>query len=476
MKPFSSSKSTKNGAQRLFLNNAWDQLLSLSVNKLGKRVVDTWFRSLEFISWNSAEKVAKIQAPNEFVSKWVEKHYESDIKSILSRIMGYKSIKIELASSEKAFCKNSIMPAFLARDDKKAIVRRRKNAIERIKFFVTQKICKDFTFENFVEGPGNDIACTAAKYCIYHNESWYNPFLVYGPSGIGKSHLLQALAHKFCGAERIIIYQTADNFIKNYISAVKSGNIDAFEKTYEQIDILLIDDIQALAKKNQTQEIFLKILTSLQMQQKKVLLSSDVSPENINGLSERLKSRLEGGLVIDLSIPSHDTLVEIIKQKANAHNISLLDETVYYLASSVKSSIREAEGFLVKLATYKSITKKELSHDVVLSVISNGNNARLYDPFVHRIASLIKSRIGVSFQEMLSRSRKSDVVLARHVLMFLLRKHTKKSLKEICSLMQRKDHTIVIYANKKVSKIVDVNKKASDIVDFLEKKIECFTK
>jgi chromosomal replication initiator protein len=462
----------------LIFDSIWQQFIELAEIELGKRIVDLWIRALRFNDCDYKKKIITIRAPNEFSREWIESHYKKEIGSIFCRIFGDLEFKVSFFCFKRDDSKE-IFPAlkiegqfFESEIDRKNKLLKKRLKTENSKFITQSKIVEEHNFESFVVGAGNDSAFVTVKNFIENERVWYNPLFIYGSSGIGKTHLINSVANYLSLAGKDFIYQSSDNFVQNYISSVKNNSIDLFEKAYDSIDVLLIDDIQSFGKKIQTQEIFLKIFINLFSKQKKIIITSDSAPSKINGIIDRLRSRLEGGLVIDLFLPKLETIFEIVRKKAKYFKLDLADEICYYIASLVKKSIREAEGYLIRLAAYSSITKDPLTMDRVIGISGHQPLSISNEFFVTKIVDSVSSRFGVSFEQMSSKSRSRSIVEARHVLMFLLKKYTNKSLNEIAKFLKKSDHTAVLYACRKVERFKLAESKNESSILLIEKNLQ----
>jgi len=437
----------------------WTQFMILIEKELGKNIVDGWFRTLSFIHLDRLTETIVIKCPNKFVKDWIEQNYIDLMQKIFSRILSLKIVLIRLFIddlSENELKKN-FSPAIKINnktENKLGLKFKLKDYLEKINLKASS-VNTNFTFENFIVGPGNDVAYAASKYLVENENVWYNSLFISGNSGMGKTHIIQAIAQALHDKNIIYLYQTADRFIQDYVSAVRSNNIDQFEKAFEKIDVLLIDDIQFFAKKKQTEEIFIKIFNSLIQQQKRIVISGNTHPKNITGLSDRIKSRLEGGLVTDLTYPSFKTMNEILKIKTRIHNINISDEIINYIVSNSSGSIREAEGFLIRIIAYSSLTKKEPNMEIVFDVINEKKEIlNIYsDPYSNIIINIIAQQFGITVSDVCSKKRDKNILKARYFTIYLLRTYLNKSYNEIKKYFNYKDHTTIIYAYKKIKEI-----------------------
>lgn len=437
----------------------WNEFIFLIEEELGKRITDIWFRSLTLSTIRHDIKKISIKTPNKFVKEWLDKNYLPIIQKIFCRVLGYSSVDIELIFEGENQSKSNdpFIPASREQkifEKKTDYVLKIKQNIQRSKIIIPSYLNPNFTFENFIVGEGNNIAHAAAKYLVENDTSWYNPLFIYGKSGMGKTHLIQAIGNSSINENYVCIYQTAEQFIQNYIQSVRSQSIDQFEKVFENIDVLLIDDIQSIAKKEQTQEIFLKIFNNLIHLKKKIVITANDIPKNIKGLIDRIQSRFESGLVIDLSLPCFDTLLKIINQKALIYNIHLNNEVMSYIAYSDIKNIRELEGMVTKLIAYSSLTKKELTSETLNALINYKPSEIGTNYYESKILNLIYKKCYVSLEDLKSKSRKKKIILARHLTMYLLRNFAKKTFTDIANFFNKKDHTTVMHACTKVEKAI----------------------
>jgi chromosomal replication initiator protein len=442
----------------------WTQFMILIEKELGKNIIDGWFRTLSFIHLDRITETIVIKCPNKFVKDWIEQNYVELMQKIFSRVLNLKIVLIKLFIDDLSENEKKIFsPAIKINnktESKLGLKIKLKDYLEKINLKASS-LNSNFTFENFIVGPGNDVAYAASKYLVENENVWYNSLFISGNSGMGKTHIIQAIAKALHDKNTIYLYQTADRFIQDYVNAVRANNIDQFERAFEKIDVLLIDDIQFFAKKKQTEEIFIKIFNSLIQQEKRIVISGNTHPKNIAGLSDRIKSRLEGGLITDLTYPSFKTMNEILKIKTRIHNINISDEIINYIVSNSSGSIREAEGFLIRIIAYSSLTKKEPNMEIVFDVINEKKEIlNIYsDPYSNIIINIIAQEFGISSSDVCSKKRDKKILKARYFTIYLLRTYLNKSYNEIKKYFNYKDHTTIIYAYKKIKEIKELKSK-----------------
>ena len=427
----------------------WNEFLKIVKEESGSSVVETWFKAVSLNHWDAHSKVVYLCAPNKFVKDWLTSKYMELFQVHLSRLLNEANVKVIIfvegesvsLNHVKSFQEPTIIPARPIMSNK--IVPHSKNlsAIE-------------FRFDNFIIGPNNKLAYSAARAVVEGPGTLYNPLFIYGGSGLGKTHLLRAIYHdlKLKDKGSHVLYQTADRFVNEFINAIRFDKTNLFESKYRNVDALIIDDIQFLSNKEQTQEAFFHIFNSLQETKKQIIFSSDALPEDIIGLAGRLRSRLEGGLIVDIQAPPLETRVAILKKKAEFQEIKIEDDVAYFIAARVFSNVRELEGMLIRLIAYSSLTSEPISLKLAQRVL--GTNPKETKPGtadLQRIAQTVARYYQYNLQDLRSSSRTKGITLARHVAMYFMKKLTDKSLKDIGTFWCRKDHSTVIHALEKIS-------------------------
>ena len=351
---------------------------------------------------------------------------------------------------------------------------------QKISFFETKKAQPSalsffnplYCFENFVVGGNSELAYSASLAITKNNlaEDNLNPLFLYSPSGLGKTHLLNAIGQETQKnfPEKQILYLSAERFLNEYISALQNKKMEAFRKKFrENCQLLLIDDIQIIAKGKGVQEEFFHTFNELYSQKTQVVLCSDQSPEQISFLQERIKTRLEGGLMADISYPNEETRMAILKDKLNKKNLYLSQESLLTIAKSCKKSIREMEGILNKIKIMTELHGGCISSLEIKNILKNIKS----ELSIEEIQKKVCHSFNLSPQELKSASRKKHIVQARQSAMYLSRKYLKKSLKDISSAFGKKDHTTVLNSIKKVEKLQLEDPVFKRLLDFLQRDI-----
>ncbi len=449
-------------------NELWQSVLVQMQLAISKANFATWFQNTEIIS-KEDEKII-ISVPNAFSKEWLNnKYYKLILKTIHDQDSSIKELVF------------TINP----RSSKKNIDRETKeiSEIERIELgqlkFEEFKVNKEtnlnprYTFENFVVGSFNELAYAAALAVSDNVGNSYNPLFIYGGVGLGKTHLIQSIGNKVNDSpkKKKVRYIPAEKFVSSIVQGIRNHNIDVFKASLSSIDVLIIDDIQFLAGKDKTQEEFFHTFNSLYEKNKQIILSSDKPPNAIPELEERLRSRFEGGMIIDISLPDYETRLAILKTKLQEKSLNLPEDVLEYIASNVKKNIRELEGALNTLLIYYKTnsnipnleTTKKLLKNFVFSPFSVVN----YKKIIETVAKFYN----LEEKSIFNVTRRKEIVRPRQVAMFLLREELKYSFPAIARKFGGKDHTTVIYACKKISKESEQNSKLTEELNIIKQRV-----
>lgn len=490
----------------MIIETIWQDFLKIVREEVGSRVVETWFKAVRLVRWDDYEKVAYLEAPNFFVQEWVSTHYKDLFSQHLGRLLNEQSISIVfLKTNQKDTQSFQDTSSSVKNDDKQssAVIKTgsaiqdnsysseilykpartlmnsgtrsiaRRPAVAKLSGRVRGALNPSYKFDTFVVGPSNKLAFSAARAAAENAGVLYNPLFIYGGSGLGKTHLLHAVGNqiKELYKDVIVLYQSANLFVNDFINAIRFNKVYQFEARYKDVDVLLIDDIQFISNKEQTQETFFHIFNMLHQANKQIVFTSDSMPCDIAGLAERMRSRLEGGLIADIQLPTLETMIAILQQKAETHGQPLPDDVAYYVVSQGYSNIRELEGALIRIMAFASLTREPLTCEMVQKVLLQSTEKKKEIPSLHAIAAPVAKHFGYTLNEIRSSSRQKDLARTRHVAMFLMKKITDCSFREIGQFLKRKDHSTVIHAYEKIKNQCEVDKTFSYEMRSLEKNI-----
>jgi len=438
------------------IKEVWQQFLSLISQEVGSRVVETWFKVITLHHWDKDSDVVYLEAPNQFVRDWVQSNYLSILEIHLARLLHVQTLRVIIqvqGSTATQLIPASLNPVFIPAKKEKIVPKYDTKKLWQLK--------EHYVFDTFVVGPNNSLAYAAANAVAQKPGSVYNPLFMYGHSGVGKTHLLHAIgneARKFHPTIEVL-YQPADRFVSEFVNAIRFDKINKFQQKYQAIDLLLIDDIQCISNKEQTQEAFFCIFNALYDAQKQIVFSSDTYPQHMSGIAERLRSRMAWGLVTDMYVPSLETRMAILKKKAEyVHNFVLSDEVAHYIASCVHSNVRELEGALIRVVAFVLLSKQSITVEIARHVL--GPTYQDTTKEVVTFASIIDAMYQTYKYDraaLCSKSRNKELVQARHVAMYLMKKMTNKSLREIGTFLGDRDHATVKHGVEKIETELEAN-------------------
>ncbi|HLW73187.1 MAG TPA: chromosomal replication initiator protein DnaA [Candidatus Babeliales bacterium] len=470
----------------------WEDFLKIVREELGSRVVETWFKAVSMTRWDSKEKVIYLQTPNAFVCNWLEKNYRSVFQVHLGRLLNVADPKVVflslsqkknedlvVQSNEAQVCVTDVRdvktPQLKSYRPAHVIPYNAKSGVVTAKLLERYgHINKKYVFETFVVGPSNSLAYAAACAVAQKPGDLYNPLFIYGGSGLGKTHLLHAIGNAIQANNKkaLVLYQTADRFVSEFINAIRFDKIERFQKKYQLVDVLLIDDIQFISNKDTTQEAFFHIFNSLYDARKQIVFSSDTFPQNINGIAERLRSRLSSGMIADIHQPCIEVKTAILKRKAESSGELLSDEVAHFLAAHVTSNIRELEGALIRVIAFAHLTKESISLALVQKVFFNDEGAVKESVDFKMVVKAVAKHFPYSLDELRSENRNKELVLARQLTMYIMKKNTNRSLREIGAYLGDRNHTTVKHALSKIEQYIIEDAKLQRQISVIEKEFE----
>ncbi|MBD3273518.1 chromosomal replication initiator protein DnaA [Candidatus Dependentiae bacterium] len=466
----------------LQVQQIWQNFLKIIKEEVGSQVVETWFKAVSVENWDEEKKTISLNVPNQFVKNWIKEHYIILITKHLKKLLSINRINIDFISTntEKNIVKN-IIPASIIYPEKSK-TSEKNELIENKSNLPAQRtipnkfnyVNPSYKFDSFVVGPNNSLA-HAASYAVCQNLGRvYNPLFIYGGTGLGKTHLLHSIGNevKNKNSSKKILYQTTDRFTNEFIHAIRLDKVMLFRQKYQKVDLLLLDDIQFLSNKEQTQEMFFHIFNLLYEQKKQIVLSSDTFPKEIKGLQARLKSRLEWGLVVDIQMPDLETKIAILEKKAELNSINLTNDVANFIASKVTSNIRELEGALIRVGAFSTLTNKPISLELAKKVLLHLNdNNKKEGIMLEKILKTIARHYSISINELKSKKRHKNIAIVRQVAFFLMKKLTFCSLQTIGEFVGKRDHSTVLHAITKVEKILEKDRDFAKKINNIEQKI-----
>ena len=451
----------KNDTGIMTIANEWQEALAYIQGKVPKQVYDTWFTPIHLE--RIEDSTAQLGVPNKFFGDWLSQHYSTLLGEAISAARGGEETAITFVIFHKQATRQTENSGSAAAISRQNTVARTKRGIQ---------LNPKYTFKNFVVGAGNQFSHAACMAVAEQPAKAYNPLFIYGETGLGKTHLLNAIGNYV--AERTdlrIAYLTTEQFTNEVINSIRYDKMMDLRKRYRHIDMLMIDDIQFLAGKERTQEEFFHTFNALYEAHKQLVLSSDRFPKDMPDIEERLRSRFEWGLIADLQPPDVETRIAILRKKSEDEGVTLPEDVIQFLATTMKSNIRELEGSLVRLGAYASLTGQTITLEMAKSVLRDLIGTKKKIVSMDDIQETVGARFHVKIADLKSRRRSKTLVHPRQIAMYLCRELTDSSYPEIGRQFGGKDHTTIIHACKQVIKAKDSDSALSATLDSLREQI-----
>lgn len=421
----------------------WDQCFSQLENNLSAQQFSTWIRPLQVVI---RENDIHLLAPNQFVRDWVSEHFLSDIQDILKSLTNNPPhLSIEIGSDKYTENANSSnRPDFNTSEKKPASPTKRSSTLN-----------PNFTFDNFVEGNSNQLARAASVQVALNPGDSYNPMLIYGGVGLGKTHLMHAIGNGLIkqNPEANVVYLHSERFVADMVKALQHNRINEFKAYYRTVDALLIDDIQFFAKKERSQEEFFHTFNALLEGQKQIIMTCDRYPKEVEGLEDRLKSRFGWGLPVAIEPPELETRVAILLSKASLSGVDLPNEVAFFIAKRLPSNIRELEGALRRVIANASFTGKPITLDFAKEALRDLLALQAKLVTIDNIQKMVAEYYKIRMADLLSKKRSRSIARPRQMAMALCKELTNHSLPEIGDAFGGRDHTTVIHACRKIAEL-----------------------
>lgn len=459
------------------VSNIWDDFLTIISQEVGSRVVDTWFKAVTLCQWDATNQVAYLEAPNPFVKDWIKTNYVPLIQFHLGRLLQVHEMRVIILDGRVSEKETKVSTAVELTQKKQTVNTQESSSIIRVTPARSlSQINKGYVFDTFVVGPHNCMAYAAACAVSEKPGSTYNPLYICSSSGLGKTHLLHAIGNgiKMHNCKSTVLYQAADRFVHEFVHAIRSDKVRQFNAKYQHVDVLLMDDIQFISRGERTQEAFFQIFNTLYEARKQIVFSGDTLPRNMKGLNEGLQSRFLWGLVTDIQTPDLDTRIAIIKKKAELGQELVDDDVAEFIASSVNASIRELEGALVRVLAFATLTKQKVSIDIAQKVLGRVAVAEVRPCSTLDLDHIIKNvcrRYPYTAEELKSKNRSKDLAFVRHLAIFLIKKFTDKSLRDIGKFFGGRDHATIVHALQKMEHNVAASRSLQELVCQIENEI-----
>ncbi|MCB1151674.1 chromosomal replication initiator protein DnaA [bacterium] len=437
------------------LTHYWDTILESLRLRVSQQTFETWFHPLVPVAW--AEDQVEIQCPNFFFKDWVSEHYQETLESALGEHCG-RPVRCVLSVDEQTDDPKEELFDLAGAIAEPAGIPAEPAPAPAGKSNARVYLNADYTFDSFVMGEGSKMAHAASIAVSEQPGRGYNPLFLHGGVGLGKTHLMHAIGHAVLARNphARVCYVTAEQFMNDLIFSIQKNRTYEFKSEYRNVDVLLVDDVAFLAGKESTQEEFFHTFNALYNENKQIVLTSDRPPKEIPTLEERLRSRFEWGLMVNIAPPDLETRIAILKKKVETNGIYISDECVEFIAANVTSNIRKLEGALIKLQAFASLTRCEISLEMAKEVLSSvlqaspSRAATIADAM-----KVVSDHFSVPIDQLKSKRRTQDLALARQVGMYLAREKVGAPFEKIGRVFGNRDHTTVMHAVKKIQAKMD---------------------
>jgi chromosomal replication initiator protein len=459
------------------MDTLWDKVLEHIKARMNPSSFNTWFSPTRQLAFQ--DNVLRVAVPDRYFANWLEEHYIDVILEISRTLIG-KNIEVQFVIDEHLIRKARTNWDEFA-DHPSPSEAEKKEWTELPppqRFDESPGLNPKYTFDTYVVGASNQLAHAASQAVATQLSTAYNPLFIYGGVGLGKTHLMHAIGHAVKDTQPQdfkLYYLSSERFMNELINAIRYDTMQQFREKYRNIDLLLIDDIQFIAGKERTQEEFFHTFNALYNDQKQVIVSSDCPPKKIPTLEERLRSRFEWGLIVDIQPPDFETKIAILKKKAETERIELPNDVAMFIATEIKSNIRALEGCLIKIAAHSTLNKEqltlELAKKILEDILETKESRSKPQITVERIQQIVSTHYKIRVEDLKSTTRLRTIAFPRQVAMYLSRKLTDLSLPAVGRHFGGKDHTTIMYACQKINDMRQADSIFREELETLEKTI-----
>ncbi|MBK8443653.1 MAG: chromosomal replication initiator protein DnaA [Sphingobacteriales bacterium] len=459
----------------------WTDCLVIIKDSINAQSYKTWFEPIKPVKYEA--NILTIQVPSQFFYEWLEEHYVNLLSKTIKSVLG-SGVRLEyrivIENQYPSGKQKESTYAYTAanKESETSPTQNIQNpfvipGIKKMPFEL--QLNPNYTFEAFIEGECNQLARSAGiAVANKPGGTAFNPLVLYGGVGLGKTHLIQAIGNqiKRLFPNKSILYVSSEKFTHQFIEAVRNNTLNDFVRFYQMVDVLLIDDIQFFAEKDKTQDIFFHVFNHLHQSGKQIVMTSDCAPKDMVGMEERLLSRFKWGLIADLQMPDFETRMAILEYKMLAEGIELPKEVVEYVAYNVSSSVRELEGVLISLVAHASLAQRRVDLNLAKTVIKTHNNNSVKDLSIPFIQKTVADYFHISIDILKGQTRKREAVQARQIAMYFVKTYTNYSLKQIGRDFGGRDHSTVIHSCQAVSDQIDTDPVFERTIKDLDKTIK----
>ncbi|CAL2083661.1 MULTISPECIES: chromosomal replication initiator protein DnaA [Tenacibaculum] len=467
-------------------DSVWKECLSFIKDNIKHQAYKTWFEPIKPVKL--AEEALTVQVPSKFFYEWLEEHYIKLLRVALVKELGADARLIYDVRLENTYSSNSPQIVKIPSSNRKAVKspkttvpteskRELKNpfvipGLQKVK--IESQLNPNYNFINYIEGDANRLARSAGMAVANKpGGTSFNPLLVYGPVGLGKTHLVQAIGVEVKDKypDKTVLYISSEKFTQQFIDSVKSNTRNDFIHFYEMVDVLIIDDIQFLSGKTGTQEVFFHIFNHLHQNGKQVILTSDKAPVDMQDIELRLLSRFKWGLSAELQAPSFETRVSILHNKLYQDGVEMPEDVIEYIAKNVKANVRELEGVIISMIAQASFNKRDFTVSLAREIVDKFVKTTQREISIDYIQRVVAKYFDMDVAMLQSKTRKRHIVQARQLAMFFAKRLTKLSLASIGSQIGKRDHATVLHACKTVDNLTETDKKFKKYVEELTAKL-----
>lgn len=468
--PGASSEKSKSSD---FLAYIWEQFLGLLEKEKGKRIVDNWFKSLEFVDWNMQKKVIRIYTPNTFIKNWLESNFVHITEKIFARLLHEERVLINFVLSKEV-----LQPDVVFLDNAKNFQQNKVVSVLENKNFLELEINPNFTMEQFLVLKSNETVISAIQYFVEKTQPLTNILFISGKSNTGKTHLLQAMRELFLKKEIDCLYIHAETFLKQYVQAAKMKKIDQLEKIFMTSKILMIDNIEILQNKKYTQEFLVKILNHQFLKQRKIIFTSNFLLKELSGLSFPIVEKLEAGLFFQFGELSQKDIKDILLLKVKLHKYEISEDLLEKIAALPCMNLTQCENVLHRIMTESIIKKKKISPELLeeslkqlksLDAEKFSISLKDKESELDNLFSCLKKVFLIDTIEMLQKSRSKKLIKIKYLAIYIMREYLRWSSVSIAKFFCYKDHTTIGYAIERFKEVYQADEEIKKVLLFYEK-------